>query len=321
MAPEAIFDCPTNKPDVANWSFTQSHVYSGSSAGTDASVRNGFVSVGAVANQGINPQYGPEVGYYSVYRSSKNEIVVANFNQADFSWNYSSLGPTWDGRLKPDIAAPGSGAMFPRSQMTDITLDIDSIELLAANSQTWSFNGTTPNWQGGWGGDTWWGNQNLGPITPNIEGLTAALRAPVPAAYHTQNRPLLGTLTAPNGTMPLSINGTAGDQIRIRYRLPPMPEWADAIMSFQWSNDYLNFKRWGKDFRVIADGQWQTATIDIGSDPNWVGMDGIQLLFFRVHGPLMRAPFYGSTGYFGAGGSSASAPVVAGAIALCMIRS
>ena len=50
-------------------------------------------------------------GYHSVRVHSKNAIVVGAF---DYSNNYkrtvfSSMGPTWDGRIKPDVMAPGYG--------------------------------------------------------------------------------------------------------------------------------------------------------------------------------------------------------------------
>ena len=47
-------------------------------------------------------------GYYSLTKDSKNAIVVGAFDSKDFSLSgESSLGPTWDGRIKPDVMAPG----------------------------------------------------------------------------------------------------------------------------------------------------------------------------------------------------------------------
>lgn len=49
-------------------------------------------------------------GYFSVTKQSKNAIVVGSYNSSDSSLSgVSSLGPTWDGRIKPDIMAPGVG--------------------------------------------------------------------------------------------------------------------------------------------------------------------------------------------------------------------
>ncbi len=54
-------------------------------------------------------------GYHSLDIHSKNAIVVGSF---DYSDNYkraqsSSMGPTWDGRIKPDVMAPGDGVPNP----------------------------------------------------------------------------------------------------------------------------------------------------------------------------------------------------------------
>lgn len=319
MAPRAIYDCDTNNPDVANWSFTQGFgSYNSASAATDASVRSGFVSVGAVANQGIHPQYGIAAGYYSPYRVNKNEIIVANFNQADLSWARSSLGPTEDGRLKPDIAALGTGSMFPRNQTSSIPLEIDWIQLTGASPQTWDFN-TGLNWQGGWGVAGWWGSQNIGTIVQFTDGPVVALRAPIllpPYGTAWESRPLIGTLTFPDGSTTLSINGASGDQIKIRYRLPAIPEWADAGADLRWSNNYSSYAFSNKGFRFIADGQWRTATINVGADPHWIGLNGINEVLMTLDGPAMWIPSYGTTGYGNAGGSSAASPVVAGAVAL-----
>ena len=52
------------------------------------------------------------VGYYSIANASKNAIIVGNFNPKTKELNQSSsLGPTWDGRIKPDIMAPGTNIM------------------------------------------------------------------------------------------------------------------------------------------------------------------------------------------------------------------
>lgn len=61
------------------------------------------------------PQYPPgcpdsfQVGYFSVLGPSKNSICVASVNKETFGHSsFSSLGPTPDGRLKPEIAAVGN---------------------------------------------------------------------------------------------------------------------------------------------------------------------------------------------------------------------
>ena len=50
-------------------------------------------------------------GYHSMRVHSKNAIVTGAFNYAknNSRADFSSMGPTWDGRIKPDIMAPGIG--------------------------------------------------------------------------------------------------------------------------------------------------------------------------------------------------------------------
>ena len=54
-------------------------------------------------------------GYHSISGESKNPIVVGSYNQSDDILSvFSSLGPTWDGRIKPDVMAPGDGPKYKR---------------------------------------------------------------------------------------------------------------------------------------------------------------------------------------------------------------
>lgn len=63
----------------------------------------------AACNEGSNsPQYGDQGGYFSLGNQTKNGIIVGNWDANDLS-NSSSQGPTYDGRIKPDVVAPGSG--------------------------------------------------------------------------------------------------------------------------------------------------------------------------------------------------------------------
>ena len=59
---------------------------------------------------------GPEGhGYHSMRNHSKNAIVVGAFNYSknNSRAEFSSVGPTWDGRIKPDVMAPGHGIPNP----------------------------------------------------------------------------------------------------------------------------------------------------------------------------------------------------------------
>lgn len=69
----------------------------------------------STGNAGDDFQYATQKGYYSLSKDAKNVVTVGSFNAFDLSLSdFSSLGPTWDGRIKPDIMAPGYGGAVSR---------------------------------------------------------------------------------------------------------------------------------------------------------------------------------------------------------------
>ena len=65
-----------------------------------------------VLGVGNNGNKGDLQGYYSLLNDSKNAILVGSFNpEYNELSDFSSMGPTWDGRIKPDIMAPGENIM------------------------------------------------------------------------------------------------------------------------------------------------------------------------------------------------------------------
>ncbi len=65
--------------------------------------------VWAAGNNGVIARNGGNAeGYYSVFNSAKNTISVGGLDTIDRRlYKQTSLGPTLDGRIKPDIVAPG----------------------------------------------------------------------------------------------------------------------------------------------------------------------------------------------------------------------
>ena len=61
----------------------------------------------AAANNGLIAQYGSSKGFHSILVDAKNPITVGALDDLTLRGS-SSLGPTWDGRIKPDIMAPGT---------------------------------------------------------------------------------------------------------------------------------------------------------------------------------------------------------------------
>lgn len=92
--------------------------------------------------------YGLENGYYSVLAPTKNGIVVGGINANDGSlWSDSSLGPTQDGRIKPEVMAPASKNYQPPDFdiATDpILVSVDYIHIIDLDSgnvtKSWDFD-------------------------------------------------------------------------------------------------------------------------------------------------------------------------------------
>lgn len=106
-----------NGVDVSNHSYSYNDgQYDGTMASIDAIIRGDAgipprPVVFSAGNQGTQPQFGMNSGYFSLSKSCKNCIMVANLQDNGVLNGGSSHGPTPDGRLKPDIGANGSGVI------------------------------------------------------------------------------------------------------------------------------------------------------------------------------------------------------------------
>ena len=87
--------------------------------------------VHAAGNQGWNnDRQGYHKGYYSLNASAKNEITVGMYSSVSgLRHTGSSMGPTWDGRIKPDIMAPGSELVMTFDAANPFKADIDYIKI------------------------------------------------------------------------------------------------------------------------------------------------------------------------------------------------
>lgn len=68
----------------------------------------------AAGNNGRDAEYGSMKGFHSMLSPFKNAIVVGaiNVRGSNSVSDFSSVGPTWDGRIKPDIMAHGAKQSF-----------------------------------------------------------------------------------------------------------------------------------------------------------------------------------------------------------------
>ena len=102
--------------DVSNHSYAvqADGIYDSEIASIDAIIRGDSPGVPArpavysAGNSGLSSQYGMSPGYFGLSKSCKSCIAVANVDDNLVHNPTSSLGPTPDGRLKPEVAAIGT---------------------------------------------------------------------------------------------------------------------------------------------------------------------------------------------------------------------
>jgi hypothetical protein len=97
---------------------------------------------GGSGGYGNNPPLEIQNGYYSMLCNAKNPIKIGSVDkQTGLKSEFSSMGPTRDGRIGPDVMAPGSG-----SGMEKFHVLIDYIRLIGptgAVKRQWNFNNST----------------------------------------------------------------------------------------------------------------------------------------------------------------------------------
>lgn len=99
--------------DISNHSHTHdcNSTYNTDAVTVDNVVRNDNLYIfTAAANSGEQVRNcGPLEGYFSIIgQVAKNSLSVGSYNSAtNLRSHFSSMGPTFDGRIKPDVVAPG----------------------------------------------------------------------------------------------------------------------------------------------------------------------------------------------------------------------
>jgi len=322
IAPESTFDCSSADPDVESASFTQSNAYSSTYIDTNIwnnALSNHHVYVGSAGNEGLKPQYGPHQGYYSLHRVQKNEIIVQNMAGNDLRWLGGSCGPTWDGRIKPDIAAVGGHNGWPLD-VERVSIDVDEVVInTSAGIKNYSMNSIGAGFAQGWGANNFRTRVNMfaGVQMNELSRTFGRWEVTYPWGSAWAGAPKFGTKTEDDGTTPLNIIGTSSDTFIFTYRMYE-EYFNDVDFHVLWCPDPAIWDPCeSMKFKVYADGQWRTETIPVGTHPGWVSMPSIGLVTIAVGGDINPAPAANCNGcYRGSGGTSASGPVVAGAAAL-----
>ncbi len=94
----------------------------------------------AAGNNGnFTPQegYGYNRSYHSILAPAKNPITVGMISAVEkIRAHESSMGPTWDGRIKPDVMAPGFSSITKVDNSNPFDVSINYIKLFRKNEST-----------------------------------------------------------------------------------------------------------------------------------------------------------------------------------------
>ena len=252
-------------------------------------------------------------GYYSLAADSKNAVIVGNANKHTGKlYQASSLGPTLDGRIKPDVIAPGAadGSTEPSAQ-SPTKVYVDQVSIRRAGSSTPYIDYNFAQSQQGWKSGSWSGMQNAA----EVDG----------ALYLEKTRGLSYTLS-PEYASPHSAQ--ANDQLTLTYKIElgenhePYSKMAGALFWYTGSGEQ-NPRYLGVELDVT--GEFETLSVNLSdilhsaSGHVWTPGDaihGIRLDFNRCSSCNGVISTINGNNYGGSTGTSMAAPHVAGIIAL-----
>jgi subtilisin family serine protease len=257
------------------------------------------VVVFASANSGLSAASAGTTlrGYYSILAPPKNAITVGgSLASDDVHAPGASMGPTLDGRLKPDLVAPGYTDHRPPD---GVELELFEVRIVAAAG-----SGAT---------DIVWS-----PGTTDAAFRLDGAFASAPIDGGALRLRTFGSLDDAVVIEPPSpIDAAAYERVTVTMRLTVGGE------PDRHRTPYFFVVRWPRTTRypnfVERDEALHTHAMELSSDERWTGaIDSVRVVPViyddRVHTPSLGG------GYGGSGGTSLAAPVVSGAIALLMER-
>ena len=280
----------------------------------------------AAGNQGLYPSNGNDVGYYSMYAPAKNSIAVGsvNVNDGSLSTHVSSLGPTFDGRIKPDVMAPGGKEHFPPAFDFDqdtIEMTIDFIRVYNTRTgsldQAWEFNQD--------GDPEGWFQSGVNQLYDvNVAGRTLRLRMgfqplDMPWGHNDQ----------------VDLESDPDHEVVIKYKMssPSGPITAEGRLQWTWEDQTGTPTTGGgqMQFQSVAGDGWVVESIPVGawgqtSDKHFGGWKGriVRMGMVPIYHtwPGIVSPFYDPatdlSAYRSTQGTSEAAPAVTGSVALIL---
>jgi len=268
-------------------------------------------------------------GYYGLMVNFKNNIIVGSIESNDSQHaDSSSLGPTIDGRMKPDVVAPGSSDPRP---LNGFKMSVGELRLHArpesgARDKVWRWSQSS-GWVGEAGFDisqpelgaqlkgevlegfsfgnsyrtrlSWQANEDDPPLDPSrYDQLSFEIKFELPEE-------------------PQSLNG-------LRDR-PPLPLSSEPpqFFAFNWADDQgsrfdgAQYYAYGEE---AARGEWFRVRVPLGDD-DWAG-EGLEALHrLRITPGLYLTGVYAPSirgGYELSSGTSMASPAAAGVGALAL---
>ena len=258
----------------------------------------------AANNGGLNSQYGIQRGFYSILANSKNAITVGNMTSKEkVRFHHSSMGPTWDGRIKPDIMAPGATSQLAAQLNDTIEILIDYVKMYHNDNVLYfeqNFGDGNPNT-----------NVEYTSCVPHIVELQEGKVLKCSESFKSLKEMVIG--------WPLDPSGTVFPTDTIEIRLKKGNGWND----FAYVYGNINFWENGRHNKIpavwSADTAFMISKIPFNGLNSNIKADLVRLDFSFIWGIIAPTECKGdSCGYdfLSEGGSSESAPFVSGIAAL-----
>ena len=282
-------------------------------AAVDDTVRPPRVSVFAAANNGTHGNNGIEMrGYHSIFTPGKNGLCVGGSHANDDTYSMgASAGPTLDGRIKPDLIAPGFKQYRP---LDGVPLAIDEIRLVAregsgAEDRVWSFDddGDAEGW-------------SLGSALEDAEVTGGALSAVAVGADDQEQETLVFDFSAEDG-LPIAADDFEQLQVTLRLAVEGDPDehrwpwfW---VVGWDGSDDGSDGNLYPDYDPALMDEDWHTHAVSLADSGAWSGdISRLRIWPTSYDYRIITTDIGG--GYGRSGGTSLAAPVVTGLVAMIM---